>query len=152
MTRRMLSPPTSGCRRTVALCAGRARSAAGASAVVVLDRFARVSSRPIWRMVAGAGVVLVGSFIAVQMSRPELAQASWAAWRAPLLDTLLQGVILVFAATAVVWGILKYLDPTRVGQVLQVGTAACLSILFAGRGLAEIPLGLAAIVLLQEHG
>nr|MCS5635029.1 hypothetical protein [Myxococcota bacterium] len=82
-----------------------------ASAVVVLDRFARVSSRPIWRIVGAAGVLLLGSFIAVQVSRPELAQEPWSAWRAPLLETLLWGALLVSAAIALVWGVLKYVDP-----------------------------------------
>ncbi len=119
-----------------------------ASAVVVLDRFARVSSRPTWRIVGGAGVALLGSFIAVQLSRPELAQEPWSAWRAPLLEHLRWGAFLVLAAVSLVWGVLKYMDPARVGGILQVGAAACLSVLFAVRGLAEIPLGLAGIPLL----
>jgi len=48
----------------------------GASAVVVLDGFARVSRRPVWPVLSGVAVALLAGIIGLQWNRPELALQS----------------------------------------------------------------------------
>ena len=73
------------------------------SAVVVLDRFARASRRPLWPFVTGGLVAVVGAITSHQVSRPELALQSWANWRVSLAGELPPVVGLVALAMGVVW-------------------------------------------------
>jgi len=115
------------------------------SAVVVLDRFARASRRPLWPFVTGGLVAVVGAITSLQVSRPELALQSWANWRVSLAGELPPVVGLVALAMGVVWSILKFADPARVGALLQGVLAVALAVAAAARGVPELPLALSAV-------
>jgi len=114
----------------------------GASAVVVLDGFARVSRRPVWPVLSGVAVALLAGIIGLQWNRPELALQSWEAWRVALMGVLPRSSAGVALAMGVVWGILRYADPARVGVVLQWAVALSLAVFAAARGFPELPLAL----------
>ncbi len=114
----------------------------GASAVVVLDGFARVSRRPVWPVLSGVAVALLAGIIGLQWNRPELALQSWEAWRVALVGVLPRSSAGVALAMGVVWGILRYADPARVGVVLQWAVALSLAVFAAARGFPELPLAL----------
>jgi lipoprotein-releasing system permease protein len=116
------------------------------SAVVVLDRFARVSRRPLWPFMTGGLVAVVGAMTSLQVSRPELALQSWANWRVGLAEELPSVVGLVALAMGIVWGILRFADPVRVGALLQGVLAVSLAVAAAARGVPELPLALSAVV------
>jgi lipoprotein-releasing system permease protein len=116
----------------------------GASAVVVLDGFARVSRRPVWPVLSGVGVALLAGIIGLQWNRPELALQSWEAWRVALVGVLPRSSAGVALAMGAVWGILRYADPARVGVVLQWTLALSLAVFAAARGFPEFPLALSA--------
>jgi len=116
----------------------------GASAVVVLDGFARVSRRPVWPVLSGIAVALLAGIIGLQWNRPELALQSWEAWRVALVGVLPRSSTGVALAMGVVWGILRYADPARVGVVLQWTLALSLAVFAAARGFPEFPLALSA--------
>jgi lipoprotein-releasing system permease protein len=114
----------------------------GASAVVVLDGFARVSRRPVWPVLSGVAVALLAGIIGLQWNRPELALQSWEAWRVALVGVLPRSSAGVALAMGAVWGILRYADPARVGVVLQWAVALSLAVFAAARGFPELPLAL----------
>jgi lipoprotein-releasing system permease protein len=117
----------------------------GASAVVVLDSFARVSRRPVWPVLSGIAVALLAGIIGLQWNRPELALQSWEAWRVALVGVLPGSSAGVALAMGAVWGILRYADPGRVGVVLQWALALSLAVFAAARGFPELPLALSAL-------
>ena len=114
----------------------------GASAVVVLDGFARVSRRPVWPVLSGVAVALLAGIIGLQWNRPELALQSWEAWRVALVGVLPRSSAGVALAMGAVWGILRYADPARVGVVLHWAVALSLAVFAAARGFPELPLAL----------
>ncbi len=122
------------------------------SAVVVLDRFARVARRPLWQFVSGGLVAVLGAIVFLQLSRPELALQPWANWRAGLVEALPPVAGLVAMAMGVVWGILRLADPARVGALLQGAVALSLAAVAAARGVAELPVAFSVLLSLAALG
>ncbi|MCS5638198.1 MAG: ABC transporter permease [Myxococcota bacterium] len=119
-----------------------------ASAVAVLDRFARVARRPAWPVLSGAAIAILAAVVFLQLDQPELADRPWPQWRAGLLAAIPWTSCGVLGAMGIVWAILRYVDPAPVGRFLQLATTFCLSIAAASRGLPELPLALSAPPLL----
>lgn len=114
-----------------------------ASAVVVLDRFARVARRPGWQILSGGAVAFLGAATYLQIIRPELAPQPWSAWWSAMGEVGLLSMGLVVLAMGGASVLLRYVDPARVGAIVPGATALCASSLAAARGLPELPLALA---------
>ena len=114
-----------------------------ASAVVVLEGFARVSAGVMARVISGASAAFVGAAVFLQMTRPELRLEPWSAWWAAMGEVLAPGLGLVLIAMGAVSLLLKRVDSRRGGGLLQLVALLSGSTLAGARGLPELPLALA---------
>jgi len=119
-----------------------------ASAVVVLDRFARVEGGTGWRIAAGAGVTLLGSILYLQFSRPELRLASWSEYLEVLAAILPGAAVLVGMAMVLVRLVVVHADPGRAGALFGLVSAGAFAGAAGAAGLPEIALALALVPLL----
>ena len=114
-----------------------------ASAVVVLEGFARVSTGMTARVASGAGAGFVASAVFLQMTRPELGLEPWSAWWAAMGQVLGPGLGLALLAMGAVSLLLKRVDSSRGGGLLQLVALLSGATLAGARGLPELPLALA---------
>ncbi len=95
------------------------------SAIVVLERFARVARSPLWLVLFGAATALLAAVVAQYASMPELASQPWSAFMAALPRHL----VLSGGATAlaVVIGLvaLHHLSSAQLGSVVLGASALC---------------------------
>ena len=114
-----------------------------ASAVVVLERFARVSKGWTARLLSSAGSAFVAAALTLEVTRPGLNLEPWSAWWQALGQVLVPCLGLALVATLTVSWMLKRADSRRWGGILQLVVLLSGSVLAAARGLPELPLGLA---------
>ena len=119
-----------------------------ASAVAVLDRFARVAQGPGRPLVSGAGVAVLAAAVLLQLQQPGIEDKPWQEWWAGLLGAMPLSGGAVLGAMGLYWGVRRYVDPKFLGRFLQFATTICLAGASAARGLPEVPLALSAVPLL----
>jgi lipoprotein-releasing system permease protein len=115
-----------------------------ASAIVVLERFARVARRPATRVVAGAAVGAVAALLWVDATRPELASAGAASLGRAWLGALPVALAATAVATVGTGWLLGRLRPVDVAWGAGLYVALGASLALAGTGQATLAAGLAA--------
>lgn len=114
------------------------------SAVVVLDRFARVARRTPPRVVAGGGVALVASVLFIDVTRPELSNApSLAAWADAASVVIGPMAVATAVAMAGVARVLARVEARRLASFSGLYFALGAALAAAGTGIGLIPGGLA---------
>jgi len=114
-----------------------------ASAVVVLDRFARVARGPVIRSVAGAIVALAAAVLAVDSWHPELARAPFGDWLRACAVWTAPAVAATAIAMGVVGRVLVRVESRRLARIAGLYAALGMALASAGTGIALIPGGLA---------
>ncbi len=98
------------------------------SAVVVLDRFARVVRRPLWAGISGLLMAVIAALTRLRETAPELSVASWSVWLDHFWPLLGWWVIWTVLAMGIVAVALRWFSAERLGGVVLVclGLAAAL--------------------------
>jgi lipoprotein-releasing system permease protein len=110
------------------------------SAVVVLERFARVARRPWKAVLAGLLVACLASAAWLAETSPELAEAAWSEWRARFWGALAGFVAATGIALTLVALGLRRIAPARLANGVLIYLALCLAALTGGSGFAAAPL------------
>jgi len=118
------------------------------SAVVVLDRSARVARRPALQVAAGAGVAALAAWLILDATRPELASASSAEWAGAWARMLAAVAVATAVGMGAVAWLLRRVAPGRVAAGTAAGVALGLALAAAGTGTPLVPGGLALAPLL----
>ncbi len=93
------------------------------SAVVVLERFARVARRPFWIVVFALGIGLIAALTIQRSSHPELSAQTGQIWWQSFLEIAVSCALGSAIATSASLFLLRRVDPTRLanGVVLVLG-------------------------------
>ena len=95
------------------------------SAVVVLERFARVARRPVRMGIGALGMAGIVSLALLRENSPELSAGSWPIWLDHFWPLFAQVLLAAALSEVVVWAVLRWLSSEKLGSVLTLALGFC---------------------------